>query len=111
MKTLIILILLLVVAACSAQRQQPQGKYTERFERQWAQRCGAAQTSCDVQRFTGRPPPRPVALGMNREQVKASRGNPRDINRTVGSWGVHEQWVYASSYLYFENGVLASFQD
>ena len=52
-----------------------------------------------------------AVIGMKREQVKLALGNPRDINRTVGSWGVHEQWVYANSYLYFENGVMTSFQD
>ena len=52
-----------------------------------------------------------AVIGMNREQVKLAWGNPRDINRTVGSWGVHEQWVYANSYLYFKNGVMTSFQD
>lgn len=50
-------------------------------------------------------------LGMTSEMAKESLGNPEDINRTVGSWGVHEQWIYGSSYLYFENGVLTSFQN
>ena len=47
---------------------------------------------------------------------------PTNINRSVGSYGVHEQWVYREGafrspkystydiYLYFENGVLTSFQ-
>ncbi len=66
-----------------------------------------------------------VAIGMTTEQVIASWGRPHDINRTVGSWGVHEQWVYgytkyygsgvsgfvSTSYLYFENGLLTSWQD
>ncbi len=49
--------------------------------------------------------------GMNREMATISLGSPEDINRTVGSWGVHEQWVYKNIYLYFENGKLTSFQD
>lgn len=52
-----------------------------------------------------------IVLGMTRDEAKLSWGEPKDINRTVGSWGVHEQWVYGSTYLYFKNGVLTSFQD
>ena len=52
-----------------------------------------------------------VILGMTKAMVTASVGYPDDINRTVGSWGVHEQWIYSSYYLYFENGVLTSWQD
>jgi len=52
-----------------------------------------------------------VMLKMTEEMVIASIGLPNDINRTVGSWGVHEQWVYYTMYLYFENGILTSWQD
>lgn len=62
-----------------------------------------------------------IRIGMSKSAVIASWGDPIDINRTVGSWGIHEQWIYsfgsASSigyehkYLYFENGKLTSFQD
>jgi hypothetical protein len=57
-----------------------------------------------------------ICLTMTKDEVVASWGNPYDINRTVGSWGVHEQWVYGGDisnrkYLYFENGVLTSWQD
>ncbi|GAH38631.1 unnamed protein product [marine sediment metagenome] len=52
---------------------------------------------------------------MTKEQVEVSWGKPRDINKSVGSWGVHEQWIYRkfshSTYLYFENGILTSWQD
>lgn len=50
-------------------------------------------------------------IGMNREMATISLGSPKDINRTVGSWGVHEQWVYENRYLYFENGKLTSYQN
>ena len=50
-------------------------------------------------------------LGMNREMAIISLGYPNDINRTVGSWEVHEQWVYDVRYLYFENGKLTSYQN
>lgn len=50
--------------------------------------------------------------GMTREMATISLGSPSDKNRTVGSWGVHEQWVYGNNlYLYFENGKLTSWQD
>lgn len=54
-----------------------------------------------------------VFIGMTKAQVKASWGSPKDINRSVGSWGVHEQWIYGDfgPYLYFENGRLTAFQD
>ena len=48
---------------------------------------------------------------MDREMATISLGSPNDINRTVGSWGVHEQWVYNKIYLYFENGKLNSYQN
>lgn len=57
-----------------------------------------------------------IRIGMTREQVKATWGYPDDINRTVGSWGEHEQWIYGYDirfrrYLYFENGKLTSWSD
>ena len=52
-----------------------------------------------------------VQIGMTAEQCRAAWGEPDDINRTVGSFGTHEQWVYGSSYLYFEDGVMTSLQD
>jgi hypothetical protein len=50
-------------------------------------------------------------IGMNQEMATIALGSPDDINRSVGSWGVHEQWVYKNLYLYFENGKLKSYQD
>lgn len=53
-----------------------------------------------------------VWIGMTSEMALESVGKPNDINRSVGSWGVHEQWVYGDRvYLYFENGKLTSWQD
>jgi hypothetical protein len=60
-----------------------------------------------------------IIIGMSKEEVIASWGNPHDINKSVGSWGVHEQWVYGywsynvfipTSYLYFENEKLTGWQ-
>ena len=54
---------------------------------------------------------RSVLRGMTAEQATLAWGKPQQVNKTVGSWGVHEQWVYHSGgYLYFENGVLTSLQ-
>jgi hypothetical protein len=52
-----------------------------------------------------------IFMGMTRDEARRAWGSPRDINRTVFSGGVHEQWVYGDEYLYFEDGVLTSWQD
>ena len=52
-----------------------------------------------------------IALGMTKNMVIDCIGNPDDINKTIGAWGVHEQWVYRHKYLYFENGKLTSWQE
>lgn len=53
-----------------------------------------------------------VVLGMSSEMCLESWGMPSDINKTTGSWGVHEQWVYSlTCYLYFENGKLTAIQN
>jgi len=49
-----------------------------------------------------------VWLGMTDEMARDSWGEPSKINRTVTSNLVHEQWVYPSVYLYFENGILTN---
>lgn len=50
-------------------------------------------------------------IGMTSKMAEESLGPPEDINSTVGSWGEHEQWVYSNGlYLYFENGLLKSYQ-
>lgn len=48
-------------------------------------------------------------MGMSSDMAIESLGIPETINRSVGSWGVNEQWVYPSLYLYFENGVVTSY--
>ena len=50
-------------------------------------------------------------LGMTKEMAIIAFGYPISDNRSVGSWGVHNQWVYDNMNLYFEDGVLASWQD
>lgn len=53
-----------------------------------------------------------VSVGMTAEQVRASWGNPDDINRSTSSFGTHEQWVYdrLDSYVYLEDGVVTATQ-
>ncbi|MFA5160825.1 MAG: hypothetical protein WC421_01135 [Elusimicrobiales bacterium] len=46
---------------------------------------------------------RKIFIGMPADAVEMSWGKPQEINRSVGSWGIHEQWVYSlSTYVYFE---------
>lgn len=52
-------------------------------------------------------------IGMTDEMAELSLGKPDDINRTVTSRTVKEQWVYSKYgiYLYFTNGLLTSYQN
>ena len=52
-----------------------------------------------------------VVLGTSPEEARASWGLPDHVNRTVNSNGTHEQWAYGNTYVYFDNGVLTSWQD
>jgi len=52
-----------------------------------------------------------VWIGMTKEMARESWGSPQDINRTITANGVHEQWVYGDSYLYFNDGILTTIQD
>jgi hypothetical protein len=52
-----------------------------------------------------------IWIGMTDSMAKESIGSPKNINRDTYSSGIHEQWVYERRYLYFENGVLKSWQD
>jgi hypothetical protein len=49
-------------------------------------------------------------IGMTKDMAIESLGNPETVNSSVGSWGINEQWVYHSLYLYFDNGILTSYQ-
>ncbi|MCJ7812236.1 hypothetical protein MUP95_02815, partial [bacterium] len=52
-----------------------------------------------------------VILGMTKDMVIAIWGFPNDTNRTVTTYGTHEQLVYPDIYFYFEDGILTSLQD
>ena len=65
-----------------------------------------------------------VVIGMRKVDVEVSCGLAH-IKKSVGSWGVHEHWTYPGDvttiskrqaefcpkYLYFENGILTSWQE
>lgn len=53
-----------------------------------------------------------VVIGMTKDEVIEIWGKPKDINRTVTTYGIKEQWVYSNyRYLYFDDGVLTTIQD
>lgn len=52
-----------------------------------------------------------IWIGMTKDMLKLSWGSPDDINRTVTSYTVHEQWVYGDVYVYVEDGIVTSWQD
>lgn len=52
-----------------------------------------------------------IRIGMTAEQVQASWGKPPNgVNATVTVYGKSEQWIYYGDYLYFEDGILTSYQ-
>jgi hypothetical protein len=52
-----------------------------------------------------------IWIGMTDGMAQESIGSPDNVNRSNYSTGTQEQWVYKNRYLYFENGVLKSWQD
>ncbi len=56
-----------------------------------------------------------MRLGWTQEDFLAENNQyqPNSKNRSVGNWGIHEQWVYKNYgvYLYFKNGILTSYQN
>lgn len=54
-----------------------------------------------------------IEIGMNETELIVSLGYPDDINITVTSDTVSEQWVYSylDKYVYLEDGIVTSFQD
>ena len=52
-----------------------------------------------------------IVIGMTRLQARTSWGEPKKINESIGSYGIHEQWVYDDgNYIYFENNKLTNIQ-
>lgn len=56
-----------------------------------------------------------IAMGMTINQLRASWGVPRRINRTHLKSGTREQWIYGYSsrptYVYFVRGKVVSWQN
>lgn len=52
-----------------------------------------------------------IWIGMTERMAIESIGSPDKVNRFTYTSGIHEQWVYKDKFLYFENGVLKSWQD
>ncbi len=52
-----------------------------------------------------------VQIGMTPAQVRASWGDPEEVNRTILPGTVHEQWVYGNSYVYLEDGIVTAIQN
>ena len=44
--------------------------------------------------------------GMNSEMVRDSWGTPEKTNRVVSGNTIKEEWIYRSTWLYFENNTL-----
>lgn len=56
---------------------------------------------------------REVVLGMDECALAAALGKPESVNRSVGSYGRHDQWVYRRggyAYVYTEDGKVRSYQ-
>ena len=51
-------------------------------------------------------------IGMTKQMAEYSRGRPDKINTTVTANTTREQWIYRkfNLYLYFEDGILTSYQ-
>ncbi len=58
---------------------------------------------------------REIRIGMTDDMIIIIKGKPREINRSVYSFGTKEQWIYGNieerEYYYFENGKLTSWSD
>ena len=57
-----------------------------------------------------------IRVGMTKEQVRISWGNPNDINRTTTMYGTREQWVYKGydydrDYVYFDGDICTTIQN
>ena len=52
-----------------------------------------------------------LEIGMNKQMCRDSWGEPESINRTSTRYGNHEQWVYTTIYVYFDNGKISAIQD
>ncbi|HOB44476.1 MAG TPA: hypothetical protein PKH75_15135 [Bacillota bacterium] len=112
-KELPLVVSVLIVAALAyalwRSDQQSREKWRESVEQYFAQ-------NPDREKYKDAVLSRKIMLGMNEEEVILAWGKPNDINRSVYTSGVHEQWVYrkgsySAYYVYLENGKLTAMQD
>ena len=115
MKKLLLTICLLLVGGCEAMITDVINKWDDSLHGHTSRRQKYIESNPELHAKTkeyilaGQ-----IVLGMTKSEVVASLGYPRDVNKSVGVWGVDEQWVYGSytgTYLYFTNGILTSWQD
>ncbi len=52
-----------------------------------------------------------LEIGMTKQMCRDSWGEPNDIKSTSTRYGTHEQWVYTTIYVYFDNGKISAIQD
>ncbi len=52
-----------------------------------------------------------VQIGMTKQECILSWGEPKDKNKTITEYNIHEQWVYYTGYLYFDNDKLTTIQN
>lgn len=53
-----------------------------------------------------------IKIGVREEVLHCSWGKPKDVNKTVGTWGIRKQYVYGGGqYVYTRDGVIESWQD
>lgn len=86
-------------AAKEARRKAQASKIAEYRKRGWSERAINAV-------LEGK-----IYIGMTAAMVRASWGEPEDINRTTYPFGVHEQWVYSGNYVYLEDGKVTTIQN
>ena len=57
----------------------------------------------------------PIRIGMTKEELLRSWGEPWNAIKTVTSWGTDEQLFYSgvpqTIYVYLENGVVTAYQE
>ena len=52
-----------------------------------------------------------ITIGMTKAMCEEAWGKPDRINTTITSNNTHEQWVYGSSYVYFDGNRLSAIQN
>lgn len=52
-----------------------------------------------------------IWIGMTKQMLLDSKGYPKNINKTVNTVGVHEQWVYETKFVYLDNDIVTSWQE